>query len=78
MNSDIAYYVDGIMQGAFQTIKDVHYSKMYNDHFEIITKKRNCILVVDKRQIPHNVYHDIRTAYQNIVLNHAVHHLAVS
>jgi hypothetical protein len=72
MQNDTAHYIAGIMQGSYDTVQDIQYRKLYNDHFEIITKKRNCVVVIDKRQVPYNVYNDIKLAYRRIVIDNSL------
>lgn len=66
--SSVDVYISQIMQGNFSTMQDTIYSKVFNDKFEIILKKKKPLLVIDKRTQPFSLYHDIKTAYNNVVM----------
>jgi hypothetical protein len=66
--SETEYYIKRIMQDHYIKVEDMQYAKVYNDRFEIIMRKKNPILIIDKRRHPYTMYHDIKVAYTNIVL----------
>lgn len=69
MQLSIDDYINCIMYKNYDVVKDISKNivKFYNEEFVIITQKKNCVLVIDNRFNPPFVYHDIKTAYRNII-----------